>query len=200
MRFSSTRSGVSSKGLVATLVHRRKRNEDLQEGPPRDSHCVLPCSPCMSTAPHVPCLPSSRSARRAYVRDASRRAKGWGSWCAAHMRRQKAPCSSLVLSARVCRVPGALHPHPTSTLCTQHAESPCLEQANSGGGCLWCVAVYCTCLPRLLAREACPCVGGAPARGAPCFPALSFPRSPGVTRVEQPWQPAHVANRPCLHP
>ena len=84
----------------------------------------------MSTAPHVPCLPSSRSARRAYVRDAtSRAAKAWGSWCAAHMRRQKAPLSSLVLSVRVCRVPGvASAPHIHTLYSTRREPLPRASQ------------------------------------------------------------------------
>ena len=63
------------------------------------------------------------------------------------VRRPHAPLQGAVIfflcASCVCVVCPASHPHPTSILCTRHAESPCLEPANSGG-CLWCVTVYCT--------------------------------------------------------
>ena len=84
--------------------------------------------------------------------------------CAAKRRRYLPLCFPCV-----CVVCPASHPHPTSILCTRHAESPCLEPANSGG-CLWCVTVYSTCLARLLAREACPVCRGCARARCPVFP------------------------------
>ena len=103
--------------------------------------------------------------------------------CAATRRRDLLPLCFLC----VCVVCPASHPHPTSILCTRHAESPCLEPANSGG-CLWCVTVYCT----------------APAWPPPSTHArharVSGVRPRAVPRVSPP-SPFHVPPAcPCLEP